>query len=110
LTGKVTGDPAFIRQLEWAGAPQAVIDKYNARFDFELWDMHLIAWSVVAILSPADMAFREQQSGKKIFTRFNGYKSTALVAIMGALKIKKAGKVLRQIKLIEYGALKVNGR
>lgn len=106
LTGKTQGDPALLAQLEGLNAPQAVIDKYNAKFDFELWESSLPAWEIVLLTSPADYNYREVQKGKKIYNKFHGFKSTALTAILSVIKPKNAGRVFRQIRLIEYGALR----
>ena len=86
-------------------APQEVIDRYMKRLDFELFDVHIPAWRVVMLLSPADMYFRETHQGKKIYMKFAGFKTPAVADILRLLKIKKAGRVLQQIRLIENGAI-----
>lgn len=106
LTGKTQGDPALLAQLEGLNAPQEVIDKYNAKFDFELFESSLPAWDILMLTSPADYNYREVQKGKKIYSKFHGFKSTALAAILGVVKPKRPARILRQIRLIEYGALR----
>jgi len=95
----------LLAQLRGLKAPKEVIDKYLRKTDFELWEEHLIPWQVIMLMSPADMYYREHQSGKKVFMKFAGFKSTALAAIMQLTKVKKAGRILQEIRLIEYGAL-----
>jgi len=70
-----------------------------------LYDIHIKPLSVLFNTSPADYHYRDEQRGKRVYTRFAGFKSTGLHAVMKMLKTKNTAKVLRQLRLIEYGAL-----
>lgn len=58
------------------------------------------------LTSPADYHYREEAKGKKVYTRFAGFTSTGIYAVMRMLRVKNTKKMLRKIRLIEYGALK----
>lgn len=105
MSGKGQGDPDFIAQLEWAGAPKEVIDKYLKRQEFELFDANLPAWEAVLCTGPGDYHYREVQKGKKVYNQFGGFRTTAIQAVLSLLKNKDTAATLRKIRLIEYGAL-----
>jgi hypothetical protein len=106
-SGKSSGNTNYVKQLEWAGAPKAVIDSYLRKKEFVLFDVNLDAWDCLTTVGAADWKWREEHKGKNIYTKPQAIRSSELLAVAKALGYKNRGKILKKIRLIEIG---VNGK